>query len=58
MIDDQSSMPKPGTTRRSGFTAQSVRAMVKWAIGLRVGARSACIQKRTSAARMKMLKSA
>src|SRR5260221_12303238 len=55
--DDQSSLPKPGITRRSGFTAQSVSAMVNCAMGLREGARRACIQKRTRAARMKRLKS-
>ena len=57
MSDDQSSLNRPGTTRLSGFTAQSVSAMEKYAIGLREGARKTCIQKRTSAVRMKRLAS-
>ena len=51
-----SSLKKPGRNRRTGFTAKSVSAIVNWASGFRAGARSACIQKRTSADRMKRLK--
>jgi hypothetical protein len=56
MSEAQSRLKTPGTMRRSGFTAQSVSAIVNCAMGFRAGARKACIQKRTSAARMKMLK--
>ena len=38
---------KPGSTRRSGFTAQSVSATTAWPSGLRNGARSHCITKRS-----------
>src|SRR5229473_2213921 len=54
----QSSLKAPGITRRSGFTAQSVSAIVNCPSGLNTGARNACIQKRTSAARMKRSKTA
>src|SRR4051812_3402864 len=53
MSEAQSIRITPGTTRLSGFTAKSVSAMLNWAIGLRAGARNACIQKRTSAASTK-----
>ena len=41
---------QPGTTRRSGFTIQSVSAMTACPSGLRNGARSSCIAKRSSSA--------
>src|SRR5688572_15626458 len=56
--DARSRRKRPGITRRSGFTAKSVSAMVNCAIGLRVGARNTCIQKRTRTARMNRWKSA
>src|SRR5689334_7246722 len=58
MREAQSRLSSPGMTRRNGFTAQSVSAMLNWAMGLRAGARKACIQNRTSAARMNRWKSA
>src|ERR1700687_2657381 len=48
----RSRLKNPGITRLNGLTAQLVSARVNCAIGLRAGARNACIQKRTSAAKM------
>ena len=51
---DAQSMPlKPGRTRRSGFTIQSVSAITAWPSGLRNGARITCIAKRSSSAYVK-----
>ncbi len=44
---------QPGSTRRSGFTIQSVSAITAWPTGLRNGARSNCITKRSSSAYVK-----
>src|SRR5258708_26211354 len=58
MSEAQSSLNTPGTMRLSGFTAQSVSAIVNCPSGLNTGARKACIQNRTHAASMKRSKTA
>ena len=46
----QSRPNRPGTTRRSGFTAKSVMATMNCAKGLRNGTRNSCIMKRSNTA--------